>query len=120
MRCDHDNGRFCDHRWWNYRNQRGLSIGRRGFRVILLEKRYLGPLAGETIADLATGDPQCPIDPHLFRFERFAENDLIRASTATASLAGVCNPSSFALALAGFTTPTWLATSGAFRYSEAT
>ena len=38
----------------------------------------MGPVVGEMIADVATGDPQCPIDPHPFRFERFAENDLIR------------------------------------------
>lgn len=38
----------------------------------------MGPVVGELIADLATGDKQCPIDPHPFRFERFAENDLIR------------------------------------------
>jgi sarcosine oxidase subunit beta len=37
----------------------------------------MAPVVGEMLADLATGDRQCPIDPHLFRFERFAENDLV-------------------------------------------
>jgi sarcosine oxidase subunit beta len=38
----------------------------------------MGPVVGEMIADLATGDQQCPIDPHPFRFERFAEGDLVK------------------------------------------
>ncbi len=37
----------------------------------------MGPVVGEIIADLVTGEHRCPIDPHLFRFERFAENDLV-------------------------------------------
>jgi sarcosine oxidase subunit beta len=37
----------------------------------------MGPVTGEMIADLATGEQRCPIDPHLFRFERFAEGDLV-------------------------------------------
>jgi sarcosine oxidase subunit beta len=37
----------------------------------------MGPVVGEMIADLATGDRQCSIDPHLFRFERFAAGDLV-------------------------------------------
>jgi sarcosine oxidase subunit beta len=38
----------------------------------------MGPVSGEMIADLAAGEQQCPIDPHLFRFERFAEGDLVK------------------------------------------
>lgn len=38
----------------------------------------MAPVVGEMIADLVTGEKRCPIDPHLFRFERFAENDLVR------------------------------------------
>jgi glycine/D-amino acid oxidase-like deaminating enzyme len=38
----------------------------------------MGPVLGEMLADLATGERQCPIDTHPFRFERFAENDLMR------------------------------------------
>jgi len=38
----------------------------------------MAPVTGEMIADLATGDQQCPISPHIFRFERFAENDLVK------------------------------------------
>jgi sarcosine oxidase subunit beta len=37
----------------------------------------MAPVTGEMLADLGTGDHQCPIDSHLFRFERFAENDLV-------------------------------------------
>jgi len=38
----------------------------------------MAPVTGEMLADLATGERRCPIDPHLFRFERFAEGDLVR------------------------------------------
>jgi sarcosine oxidase subunit beta len=38
----------------------------------------MAPVVGEMIADLVTGEQRCPIDPHLFRFERFAEGDLVR------------------------------------------
>ncbi len=38
----------------------------------------MAPVTGELIADLATGDQRCPIDPHQFRFERFAEGDLVK------------------------------------------
>ncbi len=38
----------------------------------------MAPVVGEMIADLVTGEKLCPIDPHLFRFERFAEGDLVR------------------------------------------
>jgi sarcosine oxidase subunit beta len=37
----------------------------------------MAPVTGEMIADLATGDRQCPIDPHPFRLERFAEGELV-------------------------------------------
>jgi glycine/D-amino acid oxidase-like deaminating enzyme len=37
----------------------------------------MAPVVGEMIADLATGDRRCPIDSRQFRFERFAENDLV-------------------------------------------
>lgn len=39
----------------------------------------MGPVVGEMVADLATGERLCPIDPHPFRFERFADNDWIRS-----------------------------------------
>jgi glycine/D-amino acid oxidase-like deaminating enzyme len=38
----------------------------------------MGPVTGEMIADLATGEHRCPIDFSLFRFERFAEGALIK------------------------------------------
>ncbi|NLX08169.1 MAG: FAD-binding oxidoreductase [Chloroflexi bacterium] len=37
----------------------------------------MAPVTGEMLADLATGEQRCPIDPHPFRFERFAEGELI-------------------------------------------
>ncbi len=37
----------------------------------------MGPVVGEMVADLATGERQCPIDPYPFRFERFAEGTLV-------------------------------------------
>lgn len=42
----------------------------------------MGPVTGEIIADLVTGENRCPIDPHLFRFERFAEGDLVHGQYA--------------------------------------
>lgn len=42
----------------------------------------MGPVVGEMIADLVTGERRCPIDPHPFRFERFAEGDLVRGQYA--------------------------------------
>lgn len=42
----------------------------------------MAPVTGEMLADLATGERRCPIDPHLFRFERFAEGDLVRGRYA--------------------------------------
>jgi sarcosine oxidase subunit beta len=38
----------------------------------------MGPVVGEMLADLALGERRCPIDPHPFRFERFAEGALIK------------------------------------------
>lgn len=38
----------------------------------------MAPVVGEMLADLVTGEKRCPIDPHPFRFERFAEGDLVR------------------------------------------
>lgn len=37
----------------------------------------MAPVVGEMLADLATGDQHCPISAHPFRFERFAEGDLV-------------------------------------------
>ncbi len=37
----------------------------------------MGPVVGEIIADLVTGEQHCPIDPHPFRFERFEQGDLV-------------------------------------------
>jgi sarcosine oxidase subunit beta len=42
----------------------------------------MAPVVGEMLADLTTGDHLCPIDPHLFRFERFAEGDLVEGRYA--------------------------------------
>lgn len=42
----------------------------------------MAPVTGEMIADLATGEQRCPIDPHIFRFERFAEGDLVKGRYA--------------------------------------
>jgi sarcosine oxidase subunit beta len=42
----------------------------------------MGPVVGEMTADLATGEQHCPIDPHPFRFERFAERDLVKGRYA--------------------------------------
>jgi sarcosine oxidase subunit beta len=42
----------------------------------------MGPVVGEMVADLVTGDQQCPIDPYAFRFERFAEGELIKGQYA--------------------------------------
>jgi sarcosine oxidase subunit beta len=42
----------------------------------------MAPIVGEMIADLATGERRCPIDPHLFRYERFAEGDLVEGRYA--------------------------------------
>ena len=42
----------------------------------------MGPAVGEIIADLATGDKRCPINPHLFRFERFSDGELVRGQYA--------------------------------------
>jgi sarcosine oxidase subunit beta len=38
----------------------------------------LGPAVGLMMADLVTGDRLSEFDPHLFRFGRFAEDDLVR------------------------------------------
>jgi glycine/D-amino acid oxidase-like deaminating enzyme len=38
----------------------------------------MGPVVGEMVADLALGEHRCPIDPHPFRFERFAEGALMK------------------------------------------
>jgi sarcosine oxidase subunit beta len=42
----------------------------------------MAPVVGEMLADLASGERQCPIDSHLFRFERFAEGDLVKGRYA--------------------------------------
>jgi len=38
----------------------------------------LGPVVGEMVADLVTGEQRCPIDASFFRARRFAEGRLIR------------------------------------------
>ncbi len=38
----------------------------------------MGPVVGEMLADLATGEHRCPIDPAPFRYERFSEGRLIK------------------------------------------
>jgi sarcosine oxidase, subunit beta len=42
----------------------------------------MGPVTGELLADMATGEKRCPIDPSIFRYERLAENDLVRGAYA--------------------------------------
>jgi sarcosine oxidase subunit beta len=37
----------------------------------------LGPVIGEMLADLATGQRECPIDPAPFRLSRFSEGKLL-------------------------------------------
>lgn len=38
----------------------------------------LGPVVGEMVADLVTGEPQCPIDASIFNARRFEEGNPIR------------------------------------------
>jgi sarcosine oxidase subunit beta len=38
----------------------------------------LGPAVGQIMADLVTNDRRSEFDPHLFRYDRFAENDPVR------------------------------------------
>jgi sarcosine oxidase subunit beta len=45
----------------------GLGFSGSGFKM--------GPVVGEMLADLATGQQECPIDPHPFRLSRFAEGE---------------------------------------------
>ncbi len=47
----------------------GLGFSGSGFKM--------GPVAGEMLADLATGDQQCPIDSSVFRLKRFEEGEEI-------------------------------------------
>lgn len=49
----------------------GLGFSGSGFKM--------APVVGEMLADLATGDQQCPIDSTMFRMERFAEGEGIRS-----------------------------------------
>ncbi len=47
----------------------GLGFSGSGFKI--------GPVVGEMLADLATGDSQCPIDSSIFRLNRFADGETI-------------------------------------------
>ena len=47
----------------------GLGFSGSGFKM--------GPVVGEMLADLATGDKQCPIDSSIFRLNRFAAGEEI-------------------------------------------
>lgn len=42
----------------------------------------MAPVAGEMLADLATGEQLCPINPHIFRYGRFADGDLVQGRYA--------------------------------------
>ncbi|MEE8355773.1 MAG: FAD-binding oxidoreductase [Anaerolineales bacterium] len=50
----------------------GLGFSGSGFKM--------GPVVGEMLADLATGDKQCPIDPGIFSLGRFEEGDGISSA----------------------------------------
>ncbi|MFC1996019.1 NAD(P)/FAD-dependent oxidoreductase [Chloroflexota bacterium] len=47
----------------------GLGFSGSGFKI--------GPVVGEMLADLATGEKQCPIDSSIFRFGRFFDGEEI-------------------------------------------
>jgi sarcosine oxidase subunit beta len=47
----------------------GLGFSGSGFKM--------GPVVGEMLADLATGDEECPIDPSIFHLNRFSEGQEI-------------------------------------------
>jgi sarcosine oxidase subunit beta len=49
----------------------GLGFSGSGFKM--------GPVVGEMLADLATGDKLCPIDSTIFRLNRFVEGDEIES-----------------------------------------
>ena len=49
----------------------GLGFSGSGFKI--------GPVVGEMLADLATGDKQCPIDSSLFRLNRFKDGKEIES-----------------------------------------
>jgi sarcosine oxidase subunit beta len=48
----------------------GLGFSGSGFKM--------GPVVGEMLADLATGQQECPIDPQPFRLRRFAEGEPLK------------------------------------------
>jgi glycine/D-amino acid oxidase-like deaminating enzyme len=48
----------------------------------------MGPVVGEMVADLALGEQTCPIDSHMFRFERFAENEQLKGQYGSFSIIG--------------------------------
>jgi sarcosine oxidase subunit beta len=50
----------------------GLGFSGSGFKM--------GPVVGEMLADLATGEDQCPIDPGIFSLSRFEEGDGISSA----------------------------------------
>ena len=50
----------------------GLGFSGSGFKM--------GPVVGEMLADMATGDNQCPIDPAIFSLSRFEEGDGISSA----------------------------------------
>ncbi len=45
----------------------GLGFSGSGFKM--------GPVVGEMLADLATGDDQCPISPTIFNLKRFESGE---------------------------------------------
>ena len=49
----------------------GLGFSGSGFKM--------GPVVGEMLADLATGDKQCPIDSSMFRLNRFSAGEEIKS-----------------------------------------
>ncbi len=51
----------------------GLGFSGSGFKM--------GPVVGEMLADLATGEQRCPIDPGVFRLDRFASGEATASNT---------------------------------------
>jgi sarcosine oxidase subunit beta len=50
----------------------GLGFSGSGFKM--------GPVVGEMLADLVTGDEECPIDSSIFRLSRFREGKVLSGS----------------------------------------
>ena len=51
----------------------GLGFSGSGFKM--------GPVVGEMLADLATGEQRCPISPAVFSLDRFAAGEATMSNT---------------------------------------